>query len=227
MHAALDTVTTWLVPVTGAILLHDAAQSAVARWMGDAAMVTWKREGRITRFFDPLGSLLIPLALAFAHAPVFGWGKRMPLTVAATRRDRLRLAAVAATGPIACLACAILGAVALGALVAACDGIMPTQGAAGFLAANLFNFILANACMATFHLIPLPPFDFGRALAELMPERARKPMRLAGRMLALGLVAMVVAVPLLDPNARIGERFAAPVINAITRFVLGLVNLTV
>lgn len=38
---------------------------------------------------------------------------------------------------------------------------------------------------------------------------------------------VVRAVPLLDPHARIGEWTAAPLLNAITRFVLGLVNLTV
>lgn len=43
----------------------------------------------------------------------------------------------------------------------------------------------------------------------------------------LAVIATVVAIPLLDPHARIGEWVAAPMINAITRFVLGLVNLTV
>lgn len=80
---------------------------------------------------------------------------------------------------------------------------MPQRGFAQLITSNLFNFILANACMTSFHLLPVPPFDMGRALSALLP------------------------VPLLDPHARIGEWVAAPMINAITRFVLGLVNLTV
>lgn len=227
MFALLQTIGVWLVPILAAILIHDVAQASVARWMGDAAMMQWRRDTPHWRYLDPLGSLVIPLALAFAQAPVFGWGRRMPLTMGSDRRARLRLAVVAIVGPVACLVQAMLGAMLLGALVAGLGGRLPDSGVTGLVADNLFNFILASACMATFHLIPLPPFDLGRALAELAPERARRPMRLAGRLLALAAVALVVAVPLLDPGAQIGERIAAPVINAITGFVLGLVNLTV
>lgn len=227
MHAALEILATWLAPVVAAIVLHDVAQSHVARWMGDEAMAAWRTRPRLTRYLDPLGSVVIPLALAFAHAPVFGWGRRLPLGEGRARAERMRRVVVALVGPLACLLHAIAGAIALGAVVAASGGVMPDQGAGWWIAMNLFNFILANACMATFHLIPLPPFDVGRALAELLPGRARGPLRLAGRGVALAVVAIVIAVPLLDPHARIGERFAAPVINAITGFVLGLVNLTV
>ena len=52
-------------------------------------------------------------------------------------------------------------------------------------------------------------------------------MKNAALMVVLAVIATVVAIPLLDPHARIGEWVAAPMINAITRFVLGLVNLTV
>ncbi|MEG3181725.1 site-2 protease family protein [Sphingomonas sp. LT1P40] len=227
MEAAFYTVATWLLPVVAAIVLHDFAQWTVARWMGDPAANAQRPERNAVRHIDAIGSVLVPIALALAHAPVFGWGKRLPLTVDDDTVTRRRLALVALTGPVACMVHAVIGAVALGALVAAMGGTMPESGTSGFLAANLLNFILANACMATFHLLPFPPFDVGRAIAELLPEGVRRKVRRGGRIFILITVAVIVALPLLDPEARIGEKLAAPVINAIMGFVLGLVNLTV
>ncbi len=223
MEAALYTVATWLLPVVAAIMLHDFAQWSVARWMGDPAAL----KPRTARHIDPVGSVLVPIALALAHAPVFGWGRRLPLTAGDEPIVRRRRAIVALTGPVACMIHAVIGAVALGALVAAMGGTMLQTGAGGFVANNLLNFILANACMATFHLLPFPPFDIGRAIAELLPEGIRRQVRRGGRMFVLIAVAVIVALPLLDPEARVGEKLAAPVINAIMGFVLGLVNLTV
>jgi Zn-dependent protease len=104
---------------------------------------------------------------------------------------------------------------------------MPEYGFGWLITSNLFNFILANACMTSFHLLPVPPFDMGRALSALLPVPARQRLRMVGRLMVLAVIATLVAIPLLDPHARIGEWVAAPMINAITRFVLGLVNLTV
>lgn len=227
MEPVFWTVATWLLPATLAILMHDFAQLTVASWLGDPLARAARPDRRALRHFDPVGSLFVPVALALAHAPVFGWGRRIELAAGEGAVTRRRIALVALTGPVACVIHAAIGAVLLGAWVAAMGGVMPDRGASGFVAANLFNFVLANACMATFHLLPLTPFDLGRALAQFLPTRLRRGWRIVGRALVLLAVAAVVAVPLLDPEARIGERLAAPAINAITGFVLGLVNLSV
>lgn len=229
MQAIVESMAVWAIPAIAAVLLHDAAQRIVADWLPaevDAPEPPPSRLPRFLRAVDPVGTVIVPIALALSGAPVFGWPRYRPFAVGEDALARRRLASALA-GPVASFAAALVGAVALGAIVTALGGAMPSGGIAWLVTSNLFNFILANACMTSFHLLPVPPFDMGRALSALLPVPLRQKLRRAGRLVVLAVIATVVAIPLLDPHARIGEWVAAPMINAITRFVLGLVNLTV
>lgn len=230
MQPIVESMAVWAIPAIAAVLLHDAAQRMVASWLPaepDAPRPAPSRLPRFLRAVDPIGTVIVPIALALAGAPVFGWPRYRPFALGEDALARRRRLLSALAGPTASFAAALTGAVALGALVAASGGAMPKQGVAWLVTSNLFNFILANACMTSFHLLPVPPFDMGRALSALLPVPLRQKLRRAGRLVVLVVIATVVAIPLLDPHARIGEWIAAPMINAITRFVLGLVNLTV
>lgn len=230
MQPIAESLAVWALPAIAAVLLHDSAQWMVAGWMPaepDAPEPAPSRLPRFLRAVDPIGTVVVPIALALSGAPVFGWPRYRPFAVGEDALARRRRLVSALAGPVASISAAIIGAVALGALVAASGGEMPQRGIAWLLTANLFNFVLANACMTSFHLLPVPPFDMGRALSALMPVPMRLRLRMVGRLVVLAAIATVVAIPLLDPHARIGEWVAAPLINAITRFVLGLVNLTV
>lgn len=230
MQPIIESLAIWALPAIAAVVLHDWAQRLVASWLpaeADAPVPVSTRLPRIVRAVDPVGTVIVPIALAVSGAPVFGWPRYRPFAHGEDALARRRRLISALAGPVASFAAALVGAVALGALVAASGGAMPQQGVAWLVTANLFNFILANACMTSFHLLPIPPFDMGRALSALLPVPLRQRLRRAGRLVVLAVIATVVAIPLLDPHARIGEWVAAPLINAITRFVLGLVNLTV
>lgn len=229
MQPLAESIATWTIPAIAAVLLHDSAQRMVAGWMPvePGAPSAPDPRPRWLRGIDPVGTIAVPLALAFSGAPVFGWPRHRPFAQGEGALARRRRVVSALAGPVASFVAALVGAMALGALVAASGGSMPERGLAWLVTANLFNFILANACMTSFHLLPVPPFDMGRALSALLPLPARTKLRLAGRLVVLAVIATVVAIPLLDPHARIGEWIAAPLINTITRFVLGLVNLTV
>lgn len=230
MQPIVESMAVWAIPAIAAVLLHDAAQRMVADWLPPevyAPELPPSRLPRVLRAVDPVGTVIVPIALALSGAPVFGWPRYRPFAVGENALARRRRLAGALTGPAASFAAALVGAVALGAIVTALGGAMPSNGVGWLVTANLFNFILANACMTSFHLLPVPPFDMGRALSALLPVPIRQKLRRAGRLVVLAVIATVVAIPLLDPHARIGEWIAAPMINAITRFVLGLVNLTV
>lgn len=230
MQAIVESMAVWAIPAIAAVLLHDAAQRIVADWLPaevDAPEPPPSRLPRFLRAIDPVGTVIVPIALALSGAPVFGWPRYRPFAVGEDALARRRRLASALAGPVASFAAALVGAVALGAIVTALGGAMPSEGIGWLVTSNLFNFILANACMMSFHLLPVPPFDMGRALSALLPVPLRQKLRRAGRLVVLAVIATVVAIPLLDPHARIGEWVAAPMINAITRFVLGLVNLTV
>jgi Zn-dependent protease len=230
MQPIVESLAVWALPAIAAVLLHDAVQRMAASWLPaepDAPDPSPNRLPRILRAIDPVGTVIVPIALALTGAPVFGWPRYRPFALGEDALARWRRLVSALAGPVASFAAALIGAMALGALVAAAGGVMPDHGVAWLVTANLFNFILANACMTSFHLLPVPPFDMGRGLSALLPLPLRQRLRKAGRLVVLAVIATVVAIPLLDPHARIGEWIAAPMINAITRFVLGLVNLTV
>ncbi|MCR5870475.1 hypothetical protein LRS12_06970 [Sphingomonas sp. J344] len=230
MQPIVDSLAVWTLPAIAAVLLHDAAQRLVASWLPAEADAPEPMPSRLPRFLravDPVGTVIVPIALALSGAPVFGWPRHRPFALGEDALARRRRLISALAGPVASFAAALVAAMALGAVVAASDGTMSERGMGWLVTSNLFNFILANACMTSFHLLPVPPFDMGRALSALLPVPARQRLRLAGRLVVLAVIATVVAIPLLDPHARVGEWIAAPMINAITRFVLGLVNLTV
>lgn len=230
MQPIVESIAVWTVPAIAAVLLHDSAQRMVAGWLPQEPEVEPDASGRQRHgltALDPVGTLAVPLALALSGAPVFGWMRYRPFATGEGSLARRRRIVSALSGPVASFAAALAGGVALGATVAASGGAMPQRGVAWLITSNLLNFILANACMTSFHLLPVPPFDMGRALSALLPVPLRTRLRSAGRVMVLAVIATVVAIPLLDPHARLGEWVAAPLINAITRFVLGLVNLTV
>lgn len=230
MQPIIESLAVWTLPAIAAVLLHDSAQRMAASWLPaepDMPEPTPSRLPRFLRAVDPIGTVIVPIALALVSAPVFGWPRYRPFALGEDALARRRRLLSALAGPVASFAAALVGAMALGALVAASGGAMPSEGIAWLVTSNLFNFVLANACMTSFHLLPVPPFDMGRALSALLPVPLRQRLRSAGRLVVLAVIATIVAIPLLDPHARIGEWIAAPMINAITRFVLGLVNLTV
>jgi len=78
----LYSIATWLIPLIIAIVFHEVAHGLVARRFGDT---TAERQGRLTlnpiKHIDAFGTLILPMLLALAHAPIFGWG-RVPMPAA-------------------------------------------------------------------------------------------------------------------------------------------------
>src|SRR3954463_13500070 len=91
---------TWLIPLVIAIVLHEIAHGWVANAFGDP---TARRKGRLSinplRHVDPLGTIALPLILAVAGAPVFGWAKPVPVVARRMRNPRFHMILVALAGP--------------------------------------------------------------------------------------------------------------------------------
>ena len=83
-----------------AIVFHEVAHGWVALMLGDP---TAKERNRLSlnpiRHVDPIGTLLVPGALALAGMPVFGWAKPVPVIKDRLRNPRFGMMAVAAAGP--------------------------------------------------------------------------------------------------------------------------------
>ena len=153
-----------------AIVFHEVAHGWAALALGDP---TAKNKKRLSlnpiRHVDPIGTLLVPGALALFGGPIFGWAKPVPVRFDRLRNPRLGMVAVAAAGPGTNLLLALIGAIVFGIIagVIISGGAMPPD----WLLNAGGTFILINVFLALFNLLPIPPFDGSHIVGGLMPRR--------------------------------------------------------
>ena len=179
-----------------AIVFHEVAHGYVALLLGDT---TAKDRKRLTlnpiRHVDPVGTLLVPGALALAGAPVFGWAKPVPVMKNRLNNPRYGMMAVAAAGPGTNFILAAIGAVLLGLVAPQMD---VTAAEPGLLVQGLFYFILINIFLGVFNLLPIPPFDGSHIVEGLLPRSVvpfYEKLRPFGMLLFVGLIALTWFAP--------------------------------
>lgn len=216
-------VATWLIPLVIAIVLHEISHGWVAYAFGDP---TARDLGRLSpnpiRHVDPVGTVVLPLVLAVAGAPVFGWAKPVPVVAARMRNPRIHMMIVALAGPGMNFALALLAAVGLAMVV---PSVQAGSAVGRFVAENLENFLLINIFLAVFNLLPIPPFDGGHVVEGLLPRAAARRYRSFGRFGFPLLVFLLVVLPMLSPSANIVAHLVVPPARAIAGFLLALVGL--
>lgn len=170
MQETLLQLSIWALPALVAITLHEAAHGYVARLFGDST--AWML-GRVTanplKHIDPLGTVLVPLGLlllaklAGGGGFLFGWAKPVPVNFGNLRNPKRDMLWVAAAGPGANLAMALLWALAyrLGDEVLASDGLQMMARAG----------IMINVVLMVLNLLPILPLDGGRIAVSLLPHR--------------------------------------------------------
>ena len=211
-----------IIPLVVAIVFHEVAHGWTALAFGDRTAQEQRRLSFLPwRHVDPFGTVILPLMLAIAHAPIFGWAKPVPVDARRLNNPRWDMMAVAVAGPMMNLALALISAVLLGLLLAALGGATP-GGAVRFLADNLFNFIGINVFLALFNLLPIPPFDGGHVVEALLPRPLAEQY---GKLRRFGfplLIGLLVVLPALVPQANIVERLVAPPVATLMALFLGL-----
>ncbi|MDB5693903.1 MAG: site-2 protease family protein [Alphaproteobacteria bacterium] len=210
-------VATWLIPLVFAIVLHEIAHGWAANAFGDP---TARRKGRLSlnplRHIDPVGTIALPLVLAVAGAPVFGWAKPVPVVARRMRNPRLHMILVALAGPGMNLLLAVIGALLLGALL-----IRPGSGLAWlFLMLNLLNFVAINIFLAVFNMLPIPPFDGGHVVEGLLPRRVAVHYAKLRRYGFLLLVVLLFLLPEVFPGMDIVDRVVRPPVDWLTGAML-------
>ncbi len=175
------------LPVLMAVTLHEVAHGRAARYFGDR---TAEAQGRLSlnplRHVDPVGTVLVPLVLLALSSPfLFGWAKPVPVNPRFLRRPRQDMAWVAAAGPASNIAMAIGWAFVLS--IAQHQG---TGDAAHLIQAMAFIGVWFNVLLAVFNMLPIPPLDGGRVLANLMPPGPTA--RLLDRIEPWGLMIVLV-----------------------------------
>jgi Zn-dependent protease len=167
----LELVIMRLPPLIFAITVHEVAHGWVAKHLGDPTALF---AGRLTlnpvKHVDPIGTIVVPLALYYFTngAMTFGWAKPVPVAFGNLNNPRRDMILVAAAGPISNLIMA-LGWAILAALTVALGGL---DSMVGRLIAGMCGFgVFVNVILAVFNLVPIPPLDGGRVLAGLLPPR--------------------------------------------------------
>ncbi|MGS1108998.1 site-2 protease family protein [Achromobacter anxifer] len=171
MNDIIQTIAVYAIPVIFAITLHEAAHGFVARMFGDP---TAYQAGRISlnpaRHIDPVGTLLVPVAILLASkllgspGMLFGWAKPVPVDFSRLRRPKQDMLWVALAGPAANLLMAVMWAFSLRIFLES-----------GLQESFWFEMAVAgvnvNLVLMALNLLPILPLDGGRILFSLLPNR--------------------------------------------------------
>ena len=161
-------LSTYIIPLFTAIILHEIAHGWVAYKLGDN---TAKNLGRLTfnpiPHIDPIGSILLPSLLFISQAGImFGWAKPVPVRFGALKDIKKDMGLVALAGPLTNFCLAFLSALCL-------------LGIQKFISVNIISqwffdsmqaFYWVNLGLCAFNLLPILPLDGGRILVSILPR---------------------------------------------------------
>ena len=175
-----------LVP---ALVLHEYAHAFVAVRLGDP---TAKRWGRLTLnpkpLIDPFGSLILVAARGVLLLPVFAYAKPMPVDPTFFKNPRRDMNLVVLAGLLANIVLAFLG------------GLVIRAGVTGELGTFARAWLIVNAFMFGFQLMPVPGLDGAKLLAPFLPPRPREVYVNADQYLVLFILVIffILSGPLLS-----------------------------
>jgi len=189
--SSIQIVAISVVPFVFAITVHEAAHGFVAKRLGDS---TAEMMGRLTlnpiRHIDPVGTLLLPIALLLMHLPVIGWAKPVPINWEKLKRPKRDIGLVAVAGPGVNLLMGLFWALVmkLGTL------LIPASNYFGVPLTYMgFAGIFINGILMILNMLPLPPLDGGRVLVSLLPARFGEPLKQLERYGMLILIFLLIS----------------------------------
>lgn len=196
------------IALVAGITFHEFSHAATADALGDHRP---RALGRVSlnpaRHIEPVGALLFVLA-------GFGWGRPVPVNGYALRPGRIGMAFVAAAGPIANVALALVVAVAF--RVADLAGLLGIGS--GFVFLVLASTVFYNIVLALFNLLPIPPLDgYNLVLPFLPPHLAFRVQRYA----PYGVLVLLALVFLSYSGGFSPLRWLFEAANAITGVLIG------
>ena len=165
----LLTISVVAIPGIFAITMHEVAHGWAAKKLGDpTAFMLGRLSLNPLKHVDPLGTVVVPLAMLWLSggSAAFGWAKPVPVAFRNLRNRKRDMILVAAAGPGANLAMAT-GWTLLAMLLGFTLSHATRTADWAFLVCEFG--IRFNILLMVFNLIPIPPLDGGRVLSGLLP----------------------------------------------------------
>lgn len=205
MSSEIVLIAFYLFMLVYSVILHEVAHGVMAYWLGD---LTAKYAGRITlspwSHIDPLGSIIIPVALFLTTGFAFGYAKPVPYNPYNLRDQRFGPLYVALAGPGTNFILAFLGTFMAAILPLTLQmkqdilgrflGIISGRGdfferfellataMTGSFSSIFFGLLLFlifwNVVLGCFNLLPIPPLDGSKILFAIFPVSERVQLQL-------------------------------------------------
>ncbi len=164
-----------IVVLIFSVIIHELAHGWIADKFGDptprmAGRLTWNPIPHI----DPVGSILVPGILLITGAHFFiGWAKAVPINPSNFQNPSRHMMWVALAGPLSNISILTIGVLIL-------KGVLATTSGSSIVVSAVISFLIiliqTNMVLALFNLMPIPPLDGSRIVANFIPPAAQDMM---------------------------------------------------
>jgi Zn-dependent protease len=202
------------------MVAHEYAHGYAALRNGDA---TAYQLGRLTwnpaKHIDPFMTIVLPLLLFIAHAPIFGGAKPVPVNPRNYRNFKKGDIIVSLAGVTTNLIIAVL-CVPFVILVSFVGKIPALAAPASIFQLMLLFGIQLNVILAAFNLIPLPPLDGSHVMKYLLPPAWSLGYQRLGR---YGLILLFLLISFGRPVLMLWFKPAFALIGGLQQIVMPFV----
>jgi Zn-dependent protease len=214
----------WFSAFLFSTTVHEAMHAFAAWRLGDptaynGGQVSLSPVPHVQR--EPIGMVVLPLLTSITQGWAIGWAS-CPYDPVWAERYPKRAALMAAAGPLGnilvgtasfiVIKAGLLAGVFVAPNRVGFDSIVELASGPSFITSLLSVFVVMNAFLAAFNLLPLPPLDGAAVFTIALPEPAALRLRGLYRNQSLSLIGMLVAW-------KIFPFVTEPIFNTVLRIV--------